>query len=97
MKGLVLVALAFAAPAMAKSEDWQIHKVELGGTKYTVRHHLTDDTAMVFFRSPKRMSASLYVEMKHASEQSTGCRAKDSFARGAILDVSLDCSNTTPS
>lgn len=91
MKGFALLALACAAPVMAKSGDWQIHKVEIDGTRFTVRHHLTDNTAMVFFKSPKRMSAALYVDMKRASEQATGCKAKDSFARGAILDVSLDC------
>lgn len=91
MKRFVLLALAFAAPVMAKAGNWQIHKVEIDGTRYTVRHHLTDNTAMVFFKSPKRMSAALYVEMKRASEQATGCKATDSFARGSILDVSLDC------
>lgn len=94
MKRLVLLALALATPVMAKSGDWQVHKVEIGGTRYTVRHHLPDDTAMVFFKSPKRMSAALYVEMIRASEQATGCKAGDSFARGAILDVSLDCANS---
>ncbi len=95
MKCFVLLALAFAAPVMAKAGDWQVHKVEIDGTRYTVRHQLTDNTAMVFFKSPKRISAALYVEMKRASEQATGCKATDSFARGAILDVSLDCASAS--
>lgn len=90
---LVLLALALATPVIAKSGEWQVHKVEIDGTRYTVRHHLTNNTAMVFIKSPKRMSAALYVEMKHAAENATGCKATDSFARGSNLDVALDCAN----
>lgn len=95
MKRFVSLTLAFAAPVTAKAGDWQIHRVEIDGARYTVRDHLADNTAMVFFKSPKRMSAALYVEMKCAFEQAAGCKATDGFARGAILDVLSDCSNVT--